>query len=108
MITDQDIEKALDWLAGNGRNAAKARAEREYLDEYKGVLKCQIMREHSDQSLGAQEALAKSDPRYNAHLNAWKEAVERDEFFRWMRVAAEAKIEAWRTQSSNERALSKI
>ena len=108
MITDQDIEKALEWLAGNGRNSSKARAEREYLDEYKSVLKGQIMREHSNESLGAQEALAKSDPRYKTHLEAWKEAVERDEYYRWMRVSAEAKIEAWRTQSSNERALSKI
>lgn len=108
MITDQEIEKALEWLTTNGRNAAKARAEREYLEEYKGVLKGQIMREHSKESLGAQEALAKSDQRYIDHLNALKQAIERDETFRWNKSAAEAKIDAWRTMSSNERAIGKI
>lgn len=108
MITDQEIEKALEWLSGNGRNAAKARAEREYMDEYRSVLKSQIMRENPGESLGTQEALAKSDSRYNDHLKAWKEAIERDEYYRWMRVSAEAKIEAWRTQSSNERAMGKV
>lgn len=44
---------------------------------------------------------AYSDPRYVEHLEAIKEAVRMDEFHRFMRSAADAKIEAWRTQSSN-------
>ena len=108
MITDQEIEKALEWLTTNGRNAAKARAEREYLEEYKGVLKGQIMREHSKESLGAQEALAKSDQRYIDHLNALREAIENDEYLRWMKVAAEAKISAWQSFNANQRAMGKI
>jgi len=104
MITDNEVEKSLDYLRDNARAAAQAKANREYLDEYRKVLKAQIMRENDKESLGAQEARAMADKRYITHLEAFKEAIERDEYYRWMKVAAEAKIEAWRTMSSNERA----
>jgi len=51
-----------------------------------------------------QEREAYSDPRYVQHLEAIKQAVEIDEGHRFLRAAADAKIEAWRTQSSNTRA----
>jgi 16S rRNA G966 N2-methylase RsmD len=104
MISDDDIEKALDFLRNNATKAAKAKAERAYMEEYRKVVKAQLMREHDDKALGAQEAIAYADPRYKQHLEAMREAIERDEYNRWMLTAAEAKIEAWRTQSSNQRA----
>ena len=50
MITDQDIEKALDYLRDNAKKAAQAKANREYLDEFKKVLKATIMRELTGES----------------------------------------------------------
>ena len=104
MISDDDIEKALTFLRDNSQKAAKAKAERIYMEEYRKVVKAQIMRENDDKALGAQEAIAYADARYRQHLEAMKEAVERDEYHRWMLTAAEAKIEAWRTMCSNQRA----
>jgi uncharacterized protein (DUF2132 family) len=104
LISDHDIEKALDYLRNNATAAARAKAERIYLEEYRKVVKAQIMRENDDKALGTQEAIAYADARYKQHLEAMKEAIERDEYNRWMLTAAEAKIEAWRTQSSNQRA----
>ena len=108
MITQDSVELAIEYLRDSATKAAKARAEFGYVSEYRKVIKAQIMRENDDKPLGAQEAIAYSDPRYKAHLEAIKEAEERAEYHRFMRVAAEAKIEAWRTQSSNERTLGKI
>ena len=108
MISDDDIEKALDYLRDSAPLAAKARAERIYMEEYRKTVKAQIMRENDDRPLGAQEAIAYADARYKQHLDAMREAIERDEYRRWMLVAAEAKIDAWRTQSSNARAEGKI
>lgn len=105
MISDDDIEKALDYLRDNAAKAAKSKAERIYMEEYRKTVKGQIMRENDDKPLGAQEAIAYADPRYKQHLEAMREAIERDEYHRWMLIAAEAKIEAWRTQSSNSRAM---
>ena len=104
MIQDDDIEKVVDYMRDSAPKAAKAKAERIYVEEYKHVVKSQIMRENDDKSLGAQEAIAYADPRFTQHLEAIKEAVEKDEYHRWMLKAAEAKLEAWRTQCSNQRA----
>ena len=103
-ITDDEIDKALDFLRDNARDAAQARADRVYVEEYRKTLKAQLMKEHGALSAVLQEREAYADPRYVEHLDAIREAVKADEFARFMRIAAEAKIEAWRTQSSNSRA----
>lgn len=103
MIDDNDIDKALDYLRDNSRKAAQAKAERIYMVEYRKVVKAQIMRENDNVALGAQEALAYSDSRYVEHLKAMRTAIEEDEYFGWMRTSAEAKINAWQTQSANNR-----
>lgn len=108
MIQDADIEKAVEYLRDNARAAAQAKANRIYLEEYRKVIKAQIMRENGSIALGAQEAIAYADPRYTQHLEALETAIEKDEYHRWMMVAAEAKLEAWRTQQANRRALSNL
>ena len=104
MISDDDIEKAADYLRNNARAAAQAKAEREYMEEFKKVIKSKIMRENEHLPLGAQEAIAFTDTRYDQHLKALREAIERDEYNRWMMKAAEAKLEARRTLQANFRA----
>lgn len=104
LITDEEIDKALDYLRDNAREAAQAKANRVYVEEYRKVIKAQIMKEHGQLSAVLQEREAYSDPRYAQHLQAIKQAVEIDEGHRFLRGAADAKIEAWRTQSSNTRA----
>ena len=103
-ITDDEIDKALDYLRDNARDAAQAKANRVYVEEYRKVIKAQLMKEHASMSAVLQEREAYSDPRYVQHLEAIKQAVEIDEGHRFLRAAADAKIEAWRTQSSNTRA----
>lgn len=105
MITDENIEKALDFLRDDASRSAQDRANRIYIEEFRKSLKAQIMREHLDMPVSAQEREAYADPRYVTHLEAMKEAIRIDEHNRFMRASAEAKIEAWRTQSSNTRAM---
>lgn len=107
MITDEDTEKAVDYLRNNARPAAQAKANRIYMDEYRKVVKSQIMKQR-DGALGAQERDAYADVKYQQHLEVLRDAIEKDEYHKWMMVAAEAKIEAWRTQRATERALGKL
>ena len=104
MISEDDIERAVTYLAANAKAAAKAKADRVYVEEFRKTLKAQIMKEHAQLALGAQEREAYSDTRYAQHLQAIREAVERDEYHRWMISAAEAKISAWQTQARIHRA----
>ena len=69
-ISDDEIDKALDYLRDNARDAAQAKADRVYVEEYRKVLKAQLMKEHSTLSAVLQEREAYSDPRYTQHLEA--------------------------------------
>ncbi len=104
MITDEDAEKAVDYLRDTAVTAAQSKANRIYVEEYRKTVKAQIMSEYAEQPIGAQEREAYADDRYKQHLLAIKEAVEIDERNRFMREAADAKIHAWQTQRANERA----
>lgn len=66
------------------------------------------MREHDNRPIGAQESIAYADPRYIAHLEIMKTAIEADEYHKWARTAAEAKLSAWQTQSANNRILDRV
>tara|TARA_R100000329_G_scaffold150964_1_gene145328 strand:- start:41 stop:361 length:321 start_codon:yes stop_codon:yes gene_type:complete len=103
MITDDEIEKAVDWLKENAKSSANSRATRIYLEEYRKSLKALIMREYLNLPVSAQEREAYADARYIKHLNALKIAVEEDEKNKFLRASADAKIEAWRTFQANNR-----
>ena len=103
MITDDEIEKAVDYLRDNAGKLAKSKAASIYLGDYSKVAKAQIMRKNDDLPIGKQEAIAYADPKYDQHLKAKRIADEEYEYLRWMMEAAQAKIDVWRTQSSNNR-----
>ena len=104
MISDDDVERAVEWLTRNAEPAAKARAERLYLEAWVKVVLAQQMREHSELPVAAQDREARVSAPYLAALDALRTAVEVDEKARWLREAADAKIEAWRTMESTRRA----
>jgi len=105
MITDEEVEKAVDYLRDSATESAQARANRIYCEEYRKSLKAMIMAEHKTLPVTAQEREAYKDKRYIDHLEGLKEAVKIDEQHRFLRVAAEAKIEAWRSLNANMRAI---
>lgn len=99
MITDDEAERAVVWLAESATRAAQARANREHMDEYRRVLRAQLMRERGDQPVTVQEREAYADPRYAEHLDALRTAVEADERFRWLRAAAELRVSLWQSMN---------
>lgn len=105
MIDEGDIEKAVHWLLSSADEAAEAKGERIYCEEYRKSLKAIIASECNETSEAAKERHAYAHPRYQEHLERLKQAVIRDETMRARRAAAEMKIEAWRTQSSNMRSV---
>lgn len=104
MITQEDAERAVDWLGDNASLIAHARAERLYVEQWIKTVKATIQTEQSGMSAAASEIVALSSPQYATALRAYKEAILADERFRFLVVAAEARIEAWRSQESTRRA----
>ena len=97
MISNKEIQKAFDFLRDSAVDAAKCRANRVYLEEYRKSLKAQIMAEHNTLPVNGQEREAYKDPRYLQHLEALKEAVFEDEKIRFLMEAAKIRISAWQT-----------
>ena len=103
MITDEDAERAVDFLRDSAERAAKARSERAFTEEYRKSMKALIMSHHDAPSIAAKEMIAYADDGYIKHLEAIRSAVFQDELLRAQREAAHAKIQAWQTQSANLR-----
>lgn len=105
-----NIFKALDFIRDNSAAFAKAKSERIYLEEYRKTKKAMLMRlaeVEGAKSATTQERDAYAHPEYIELLNALKAAVEEEERLRWMIVAAQCKVEVWRSLGANQRALDK-
>ena len=103
MVTEDEVNKTLEWLVSHADKAAEARAHRQYLEDFSRPLKAEIMGEHIDEPVNAQERHAYADPRYKTHLDGLRVAIKEDERYRWLKDAALAKLDCWRTQQANLR-----
>lgn len=108
MISDADIEKALDYLRDSVETAAQAKANKVYLAEYRKTKKAELMNKSNEPSEASKERFAYSHPEYQEFLLGLKEAIYQDAKHDFLRDAADAKIRAWQTQQATDRAMSKI
>jgi hypothetical protein len=108
IISDDDVQKALDYLRLNAPKAAQARANKVYMEEFRKTVKAQLMTVYNALPVNAQEREAYRSKAYTDHLTALKDAVYQDELNRWGMVAATSTIEAWRTQNANRRGEGKL
>lgn len=104
MISDEQVEAALDYLRDSAKTASIARAQAKTLEKYLGVVEAEKKSHAIGMSNAAAQDSARSSPEYKQAIEAWQEAVRRDGEFTMLREAAAARIEAWRTMSSNLRA----
>jgi hypothetical protein len=105
-----NIFKALDFIRDNAPAYAQAKAQRVYLEEFRKTKKALCMKaaeSYGNTTAASQEREAYADPAYVEILEGLKAAVEKEEALRWMIVAAQAKIEVWRTIEANRRAEAK-
>jgi len=100
----KDPQLAIDYIFKNGKRYAQAKAERIYMEGYLKSLKAILMKRSMEQAVNAQEREAYSDPEYVQLLKGLKEAVESEEEIRWGLVAAQARIEVWRSMEATNRA----
>ena len=103
---EQDISpfRALDFIRDNANAYAQAKANVVYMTEYRKTIKATLMASCSEKTESAKETFAYSHPEYKKHLMALQQAVAEAERLRWLMIAAEAKIEVWRSLESSARA----
>lgn len=109
--TSVNIFKCLDFIRDNAEPYGQAKAKRIYLEEFRKTKKALCMRMAEAKGVhtaAAQEREAYADPEYIQVIEGLREAVEEEERLRWLIVAAQAKIEVWRTIEANRRAEAKV
>ena len=104
----EDPNKVVEFLLKNAGKYAKAKAERIYLDEFRRSKRALLMQDaelHGYDTSASQERQAYSHPEYIQLLVGLKEAVEVEEKLRWQLIAAQMKIDIWRSQEASNRQL---
>ncbi len=102
MMTDKEAEDAAEFIRDSACKFGKARAERIYLEEYRKTQKALLMNEAAGTDK-TREAKAYAHPDYVTNLEGIRAAREVEERLRWKLVAAQARIEIWRSQGANNR-----
>lgn len=102
MLTDDQVQAALDYLRDSAPKAAIARSQAKTLEKWVGVVEAQQKSLWSDMSNAGRQDEARKSPEYAEALKGWEEAIRADCEFTMLREAADARIQAWRTwQASN-------
>jgi hypothetical protein len=102
---ETDPHKAVDYMVENAPLFAKAKAERVYIESFLKSKKAVLMQAHGEKPIGAQEREAYAHPEYIGLLAALQVAVEAEETLRWMLVAAQTRVEVWRSTEASNRTI---
>jgi hypothetical protein len=99
--------KALDYLRDNAEEYGRCKANVIYLQEFRKSKKSLLMNQSDLKTESAKEAFAYAHQEYQDHLATIRVAIEEYETIRWMMIAAQAKIDVWRSLESSARMLDK-
>lgn len=103
-MRETDPHKAIDYIIANGAKYAKAKAGRIYLEEFRKSKKAILMAECKAEAANAREQYAYAHPEYLEVLAGIRDAVEIEEKLRWDLIAAQARVEVWRSEEASARA----
>lgn len=104
MISDKQLDAALEYLRESVEVASKARHDVVVTEQWIKTTKAKMMTKSGASSVAAQEVIALASPEFEAAVNAYAAAVQLFEFHKMKRETALAWIQAWQTASANERA----
>jgi hypothetical protein len=110
-MKDYDPQEAVDYLIDNSRLYAQAESHKVYMEELRKTIKAECMKEAEmigHKTAAMQEREAYASPKYKEHLWALSEAVQRREEARWMMIAAQERINVWRSQEASNRNMDKV
>lgn len=97
--------EAINFMIKNAEAYAAAKANVTYLEQYRKSKKALLFANAIGNTVADRENFAYSHPEYLAVLDGLKEAVEEAERLRWMLVAAQARIDVWRSQEASNRGI---
>lgn len=100
-----DPHEAINYMIRHSAEYAQAKAQVTYLEQFRKSKKAILYANAIGNTIADKESYAYSHPEYLEVLDGLKEAVEKAESLRWMLVAAQARIDVYRTQEASNRAI---
>lgn len=107
-MKDYDPNDAIDFIFKTAPKFAKAKGQLAELEVFKSSLKAIQMAKTDEQSLGAQEREAYRSQEYQDLCKAIGVATEETEALRWKLLAAQMRVDIWRTEQASNRAFDKM
>ena len=102
-----DPHEAINFMIKNSEAYALAKAQVVYLTEYRKTVKSQGILRSLKTTVVEKEADAYTTVEYKTCVEGLKEAVAEAERLRWMLVAAQARVDCWRSMEASNRAVEK-
>lgn len=102
-ITEDEVEKAVHYLAKSAENFAKWKGRMKFLELHRKSIRAAETLNANGNSMTENKERGEASKAYKDILIEYHEAVYEYELINAYRNAAEAKIEAWRTISSSNR-----
>lgn len=102
-MNDESLEKALCFIRDKAGELAEAKANRVYLEQFRKSKKAILFSQSSAKTMAEKENYAYSHSEYLDVLNGLREAVAIEEKLKFQMVAAQLKIEVWRSKNANNR-----
>jgi hypothetical protein len=104
-VSDSQASSALDWLVANAREMGEAKRQQIITESMTKRVRAIEMARSDAKTVAEKERDALASEAYLQAITAEAEAAGKYEEFRALKDAAIARLEAWRTLSSNARAL---
>ena len=102
-----DPNEAISFMIKNAEAYALAKAQVVYLTEYRKTVKSQGILRSLKTTVVEKEADAYTTVEYKTCVEGLREAVAEAERLRWMLVAAQARVDCWRSMEASNRAVEK-
>ena len=95
-------DKAIRYIVDNAPAYAQAKANRVFIENYLRTVKSRLMQQEEG-TLGNKEAYAYAHSEFVVQLEGLRSATEEEERLKYMLLAAQARIEVWKTQEYTKR-----
>ena len=104
MITDNQVQVALDWMIKNEDALAEAKAAYHDLDRFSKTIKAELMSKiSSNMSVAARETEALANEEYKTHLDNLRIAEEQYLKYEYKMDHNKLICQLWQTISANKR-----
>ena len=104
MITDNQVQEALDWMIKNEDALAEAKAAYHDLDRFSKTIKAELMSKiSSNMSVAARETEALANEEYKTHLDNLRIAEEQYLRYEYNMDHNKLICQLWQTISANKR-----